>query len=69
MWKTLAGCIKSWIVCHQGEVGRILGGDVPIFMHSRSHMTVDTRIPTDPYGTVRVFTYQANIASNERDAP
>ena len=48
MWKTSAGCIKSWILCHQGEVGRILGGDVLIVMHSRSHMTVDTCIPTYP---------------------
>ena len=47
MWKALGGCTKSWILSHQGEVDAI-GGGVLIVMHTRSHMTVDTRIPTNP---------------------
>ena len=48
MWKALAGGTKSWILSHQGEVDATFGGVVLIVMYTRNHMTVDTRIPTNP---------------------
>ena len=71
-----AGCGRTWPAASslgfyaiKVKLDAFLGGDVLIVMHSRSHMTLDTRIPTDRDGAVRAFTYQANIASNKRDAP
>ena len=42
---------------------------VLIFMHGRSRMTKDPRIPAMPGRARRVFTDQADIASTKREAP
>ena len=65
-WKALSSSIQSWILSHQGQVGRNCGGSVLIVMHARSHMTVDNCLRTNQG---RDFTDQAIIASTNGEAP
>ena len=45
------------------------GGGGTQFVHGRSCMTIDPRIPTMPGRSTLVFTNQADIACAKREAP
>ena len=51
-----------------GVLGAREGGGAQ-FVHQRSRMVIDPRIPTMPGGSSSSFTNQADIACTKREAP